>query len=163
LTHTRRQPHPRQPKKPRTVGRPCREPSSVSRDNASKEVTTPTCAAVTHPGARQGFHPETMAMGMSLQYGALNRGTTHECSAANPSERIWRGLSPRATSSCCHRSPQMSDITVAVTSAGREPMLTHHISSHRAPPLYCRPTPRQRTARNTGCRQHCHQKLPGLQ
>jgi hypothetical protein len=90
----------------------------------------PTGAVVARPGAGQGFHLETMATGMSLPYGALSRGTTHEGAAANPPERIWRGLSLRAMSPRYHRSPHMSDITIAVTSVGRETLSTHHIASH---------------------------------
>jgi hypothetical protein len=35
------------------------EQNDVSKDDASKEVTTPADAVVAHPEAGMGFHPET--------------------------------------------------------------------------------------------------------
>jgi hypothetical protein len=62
------------------------EPKGVSRDDASKEGTTPAGAAVARPGVGPGFHPETFDA-----WGA----------AANPLGRVWRGFA-RSREPHCH-------------------------------------------------------------
>jgi hypothetical protein len=46
------------------AGRPNHEPSDDSRDDVSKEITTPTGTAVARPGAGPGLHPETKCSGV---------------------------------------------------------------------------------------------------
>src|SRR6185369_12801353 len=54
--------------------RPAKSPNGVSRDDASKEVTTPTDAAVARPGAGPGFHPETSCRRVTTLKGRPQQG-----------------------------------------------------------------------------------------